>query len=363
MSDVEQALRQALSQVVPDALQQDLVAAGAVKDIRVGWREVKVRVQLGYPCDSLLPALRLQLESLLAPLVGSKRLALELDWKVVAHRTQQEKAPLPKVKNLIAVASGKGGVGKSTTTANLALALAQEGARVGVLDADIFGPSMPTMFGIKEGTRPEIRGEQHFVPPRAHGVQLMSIGFMIDPDTAVVWRGPKASGALQQLATQTLWEDLDYLLVDLPPGTSDIQLTLAQRLPVAGSVVVTTPQEIALADARKGIEMFQKVDINVLGVVENMALHQCSQCGHVDHLFGEGGGTALAGRYRTELLGSMPLVSRIRVQADAGTPVVMAAPDSLEAGLYRSMARRMTALLSLRPGAPQSIVKMAMRPN
>jgi ATP-binding protein involved in chromosome partitioning len=256
-------------------------------------------------------------------------------------------AALDQVSNIIAISSGKGGVGKSTTTVNLALSLQAEGARVGILDADVFGPSLPLMMGIEDGRRPKLKDNKLFIPIEAHGMQTMSMGYLIDEGTPVVFRGPKASGALLQLVEQTLWQKLDYLLIDMPPGTGDIQLTLAQRVPVAGAVVVTTPQDIALLDAIKGIEMFRKTDIRVLGIVENMAMHVCSQCDHVEHIFGEGGGEKVASRYDTTLLGSLPLSRTIREQADGGRPTAIAAPDSAEAQVYLQVARNMAARLSL----------------
>lgn len=250
------------------------------------------------------------------------------------------------IKHIIAVASGKGGVGKSTTAVNLALALAADGASVGLLDADIYGPSQPLMLGVAEGTRPAQRGSQMLEPLIAHGLQTMSIGYLLTEDTPVVWRGPMVSSALQQLLNQTAWENLDYLIIDMPPGTGDIQLTLAQKVPVSGAVIVTTPQDIALLDAKKGIEMFSKVDVPVLGIVENMAVHICSNCGHTDHLFGEGGGDKIAQEYHVPLLGSLPLSRSIREQADGGNPSVVAEPNGPVAAIYRDIARKMVAQLS-----------------
>lgn len=253
---------------------------------------------------------------------------------------------LPGVKKIVAVASGKGGVGKSTVTANLALALAAEGQRVGLLDADIYGPSQGMMLGVPSGTRPQTAGEKHFVPVEALGLQTMSMGYLIDDNTPMVWRGPMAGSALQQLLTQTQWNELDILLIDMPPGTGDIQLTLSQRAAVDGAVIVTTPQNIALLDAKKGIEMFAKVDIPVLGVVENMSTHICSNCGHEEAIFGTGGGEKISSDYDTKLLGRIPLASQIRAEADAGTPTVYADPDSEYAQRFREIARTVIADLA-----------------
>ncbi len=272
---------------------------------------------------------------------------------ISAHRPQGGLQPHPRVRNVIAVGSGKGGVGKSTTAVNLALALAAEGLKVGVLDADIYGPSVPAMLGLSG--RPESPDNKSIEPMRAFGLEAMSIGLLIDPDTPMVWRGPMATGALTQLFNDTLWGDLDVLLVDLPPGTGDIQLTLSQKIPVAGAVIVTTPQDIATLDARKALKMFEKVEVPVLGIIENMAQHVCSQCGHVEHLFGQGGGEAMATHYGVPLLGSLPLEVRIREQGDAGEPVVHAAPQSPAAQAYRQAARALLDALDQRPRVAMSI--------
>jgi ATP-binding protein involved in chromosome partitioning len=280
--------------------------------------------------------------------VPGAKVRVELDWQVEPAQAQHNLPNMKEVKNIIAVASGKGGVGKSTTAVNLALALAAEGAKVGLLDADIYGPSQPLLLGVPDGTRPAQRGSQFLEPVAAHGLQTMSIGYLLTEDTPVVWRGPMVSGALQQLLNQTAWDELDYLIIDMPPGTGDIQLTLAQKVPVAGAVIVTTPQDIALLDAVKGIEMFRKVDVAVLGIVENMAVHICSNCGHQEHLFGSGGGEAIAKDYQVPLLGSLPLARSIREQSDAGSPSVVAEPQGPVAASYRDIARRMAAQLALR---------------
>nr|WP_225540448.1 iron-sulfur cluster carrier protein ApbC [Xanthomonas sp. XNM01] len=274
---------------------------------------------------------------------------IEIRTRIAAHQPQPGLSPAPRVRNVIAVGSGKGGVGKSTTAVNLALALSQLGARVGILDADVYGPSVPAMLGLSG--RPDSPDNKSIEPMRAFGVDAMSIGFLVDQDTPMIWRGPMATGALTQLFTDTLWGDLDYLLVDLPPGTGDIQLTLAQKIPVAGAVIVTTPQEIATLDARKALKMFEKVNVPVLGIVENMAMHVCSSCGHVEHLFGSGGGVAMAEQYGVPLLGSLPLDVRIREQGDAGTPIVVAEPDSALAQAYRATAQTMAVHLAQRPRA------------
>lgn len=249
------------------------------------------------------------------------------------------------VKKIIAVASGKGGVGKSTTSVNLALALQKEGAKVGLLDADIYGPSQQVMLGVAEGTRPEQQGQEYLLPVMAHGLQTMSMGYLVTEKTPMVWRGPMAGGALTQLLTQTLWQDLDYLVIDMPPGTGDIQLTLSQKVAVDGAVIVTTPQDIALLDAQKGIEMFAKVNVPVLGIVENMAVHICSECGHREHLFGDGGGERIATEYGVPLLGALPLSLGIRKNSDAGTPIVAVDPDGDVATMYREIARNVMAQL------------------
>ncbi len=271
-----------------------------------------------------------------------------------AHAVQKGLSPHPRIRNVIAVGSGKGGVGKSTTAVNLAVALQQLGARVGVLDADIYGPSMPAMLGLSG--RPESPDNKSIEPMRAFGVETMSIGFLVEQDSPMIWRGPMATSALTQLFNDTRWDDLDYLLVDLPPGTGDIQLTLAQKIPVAGAVIVTTPQDIATLDARKALKMFEKVEVPVLGIIENMAVHTCSSCGHVEHLFGEGGGQRMAAQYGVPLLGSLPLEIGIREQGDAGTPIVAAAPDSAAAKAYVAAARRMVEELGKRPRAGIPIV-------
>ena len=355
-TDVEAALRS----YQDPYLKQDLLAADCIKSIDIEGGRVRIAIELGYPAEGLCGGVAQLLTSKVEDVAGVETVDVTVGWQVTAGPVQGQLEAMTGVKNIIVVASGKGGVGKSTTAANLALALAAEGARVGVLDADIYGPSMGQMFGIPEGQRPDVKNNQFFVPIEAHGIQLMSMAFLLTEDTPVVWRGPMVSGALQQLLTQTIWNQLDYLVIDMPPGTGDIQLTLAQKVPVTGSVVITTPQDLALIDAKKGIEMFRKVDIPVLGVIENMAVHICSNCGHSEHLFGEGGGSRMAESYSTDLLGSLPLSMMIREQADGGKPTVVAEPESQITMIYRDMARQLAAQLSLQnknePAAPQIFV-------
>ncbi|MFT6028735.1 MAG: ATP-binding protein involved in chromosome partitioning [Oleiphilaceae bacterium] len=330
-------------------LNQDLFSLKTVKKLECEDGKVIVNIEMPYACGSLLGGIKQILETNLEYVDGVESVEINITCKIAAHSAQKEVKSIDGVKNIIAVASGKGGVGKSTTSVNFALALAQEGARVGIIDADIYGPSMGMMLGIPDGQRPETADGKWFVPIPAHGIVANSMAFLVDNNTPMVWRGPKVSGALLQLVTQTKWNNLDYLIVDLPPGTGDIQLTLAQRVPVTGAIIVTTPQDIALLDCKKGIEMFRKVDIDVLGVIENMSVHICSNCGHHEPLFGEGGGHRIAQAYDTEVLGEMPLHKTIREQTDAGNPTVVAEPDSEVAHLYRDIARKASALISQKP--------------
>jgi ATP-binding protein involved in chromosome partitioning len=341
MSLSRKHLESALSRQVDPWMGKDLLALTERMDIDGDL--VSIQLALPYPFASCAEELRDLLVQTLTD-AGAGRVAYDLLLKVPRSKPTNNVESAPPIKNVIVVASGKGGVGKSTTAVNIALALAAEGARVGILDADIYGPSIPTMLGLFN-QRPEIRNEA-FVPLQAFGLQAMSIGFLIDDNNPVVWRGPKVTGALLQLFGQTAWQDLDYLVIDMPPGTGDIQLTLAQRIPVSGAVVVSTPQDIALLDAKKGIEMFRKVSIDVLGVVENMALHVCSNCGHAEAIFGEGGGERIAREYQTELLGQLPLDKSIREQADSGKPTVVAQPDGPLAAHYRHIARRIAVKLA-----------------
>jgi len=339
------AIRAKLSSYMDPYLAQTFDQVRAIGDVRLGGDVVSIELTFGFPVADygaeLLPALQSHLE----PELGGMPIKLILHSNITAHAVQKTLKPLATVKNVVAVASGKGGVGKSTTAANLALAWAAQGARVGLLDADIYGPSQPLMMGLA-GRKPESPDGKHLTPLRAHGVEVMSIGFMVDSEQPMAWRGPMVTQALTQLLGETQWGDLDYLVVDMPPGTGDIQLTLAQRVPVSGAVIVTTPQDIALLDARKGLKMFEKVEVRVLGVVENMSMHVCVSCGHVEHVFGSGGGARMAEQYGVQLLGELPLDIRIREDADGGMPTVVAEPGSARALAYFRMARRTAARLA-----------------
>jgi ATP-binding protein involved in chromosome partitioning len=316
---------------------KDFVATRSVRNLRVADGKVALEIELGYPGKSQFDPIRRQVADALKA-AGAASASVTVRSKVVAHAVQRGVKLVPGIKNIIAVASGKGGVGKSTTAVNLALALHAEGASVGILDADIYGPSQPMMLGI--AGHPESKDNKTLEPMEGHGLQAISIGFMIDVDTPMVWRGPMVTQALEQLLKDTRWRELDYLVVDLPPGTGDIQLTLAQKVPVTGVVIVTTPQDIALIDARKGLKMFEKVGIPILGVVENMSIHVCPKCGHESHIFGEGGAARMCKDYGTELLGQLPLDAAIREQADSGKPTVVSDPDGRVAAIYRQIARR-----------------------
>jgi ATP-binding protein involved in chromosome partitioning len=338
MSVSEQQVQSALKELIDPNTQKDFMATKSARNIKVDGGKVTLDVVLPYPAKMVSGQIKAMIEDKIKSVAGVESASASITWKVVAHSVQKGVKLIPGVKNIIAVASGKGGVGKSTTAVNLALALAAEGANVGMLDADIYGPSQPTMLGIHG--RPESPDGQNLEPMIGHGLQAMSIGFLIDVETPMVWRGPMVTQALEQLLNQTKWKDLDYLVVDLPPGTGDIQLTLAQRVPVTGAVIVTTPQDIALIDARKGLKMFEKVGVPILGVVENMSLHICSSCGHEERIFGEGGGERMCKDYGTEFLGALPLDIRIREETDAGKPTVVAEPESRVAEIYRAIARR-----------------------
>jgi ATP-binding protein involved in chromosome partitioning len=335
----------ALKAYVDPYLEKDLVSAHAVKDIQVDGGKVTVQVELGFPNAGYRGQLAADVEAQIKGIDGVEAVVVEVNTKVTSHAVQKGLKPIKGIKNIIAVASGKGGVGKSTTAVNLALALTAEGARVGILDADIYGPSQPRMLGVH--AKPESPDGQSLNPIVSHGLEAMSIGFLIDEETPMIWRGPMVTQALEQLLNDTNWSDLDYLVVDLPPGTGDTQLTLAQKVPVSGAVIVTTPQDIALLDARKGLKMFQKVEVPVLGVIENMSIHICSNCGHEEHIFGEGGGKRMAEQYGVTLLGELPLDIRIREEADSGKPTVVVEPDSRISEIYREIARRVAAKLSI----------------
>ncbi|MDD5031013.1 MAG: iron-sulfur cluster carrier protein ApbC [Rhodoferax sp.] len=344
MTLTEQNLLDALKGVIDPNTGGDFVTTKALKNLSVNGTDVAFDVELGYPAKSQIPALRHALIAAAKAVAGVANVSANVTSKITAHAVQRGVALLPKVKNIVAVASGKGGVGKSTTAVNLALALAAEGASVGLLDADIYGPSIPMMMGI-EG-RPESTDGQTMEPLENYGVQVMSIGFLVAQDEAMIWRGPMATQALEQLLRQTNWRELDYLIVDMPPGTGDIQLTLSQKVPMTGAVIVTTPQDIALLDARKGIKMFEKVGVPILGIVENMAVHVCSNCGQVEHIFGADGGKKMAADYAMDYLGALPLAMQIRVQADGGQPTVVSDPDSEVAGLYRAVARKVALAIA-----------------
>jgi ATP-binding protein involved in chromosome partitioning len=344
-SAAESATREHLSTYVDPYLGISLGEANSIVALTQADGVLTVVLEFGFPCADYHDELASALERHLAPLATGARLNLSVRANIRPHAVQNTLKPLTGVKNIVAVASGKGGVGKSTTAANLALAWAIQGARVGLLDADIYGPSQPIMMGLT-GQKPTSDDGKHLTPLRAHGVEVMSIGFMIDAEQPMVWRGPMVTQALTQLLGDTLWGALDYLVIDMPPGTGDIQLTLAQRVPVSGAVIVTTPQDIALLDARKGLKMFEKVSVRVLGVVENMSVHICSQCGHAEHIFGSGGGALMAANYGVALLGELPLDIRIRAEADGGVPTVVADPGSARAQAYLHMARRTAARLA-----------------
>jgi ATP-binding protein involved in chromosome partitioning len=344
MSLSEQSILDAVQTVIDPNTGQDFVSAKQLKNLRIDGGDVAFDIELGYPAKSQIPALRKALTAAVRGVASVENVHASLSSKIVAHAVQRGVQLLPNVKNVVAVASGKGGVGKSTTAVNLALALAAEGARVGILDADIYGPSQPMMMGISG--RPESVDGKSMEPMENYGVQVMSIGFLVDADEAMIWRGPMATQALEQLLRQTNWADLDYLIIDMPPGTGDIQLTLSQRVPLTGAVIVTTPQDIALLDAKKGVKMFEKVGVPLLGLVENMAVHVCEHCGHVEHIFGEDGGKRMAAQYKMDYLGALPLNLSIRVQADSGRPSVVSDPDGEIAALYKRVARQMAVKIA-----------------
>ena len=344
MAVTEQGLMEALRTVVDPNTGTDFVSARAIRNLTIGDGDVAFDVELGYPAKSQIPEFRKALVAAARTVPGVGNVSVNVHSKIIAHAVQRGVQLMPNVKNIVAVASGKGGVGKSTTAANLALALAAEGASVGILDADIYGPSVPMMLGISG--KPESDDGKTMDPLENYGLQVMSIGFLVAQDEAMIWRGPMATQALEQLLRQTNWRDLDYLIVDMPPGTGDIQLTLSQSVPMTGAVIVTTPQDIALLDAKKGIKMFQKVGVPILGIVENMAVHVCSQCGHAEHIFGADGGKKMAAEYEMDYLGALPLDMQIRLQADSGKPTVVAAPDSEVAAIYRAVARQVAVSIA-----------------
>jgi len=344
MSVSELQIQTALKEITDPNTEKDFIATKSARNIKVSGSDVSLDVELGYPAKTQFELIRKMVQAKLGSIAGIGKVTVNVASKIVSHSVQRGVKLIPEVKNIIAVASGKGGVGKSTTAVNLALALAAEGASVGMLDADIYGPSQPTMLGITG--RPESRDGKTLEPMMGHGLQAISIGFMIDVDTPMVWRGPMVTQALEQLLKDTHWKGVDYLVVDLPPGTGDIQLTLAQKVPVTGAVIVTTPQDIALIDARKGLKMFEKVGIPIIGIVENMSTHICSNCGHEEHIFGAGGAEKMCKDFNAEFLGALPLDIRIREQTDSGKPTVVADPDGRSAEIYRRIARRVAVKIS-----------------
>jgi ATP-binding protein involved in chromosome partitioning len=347
MTDIVKAdVENALKTIIDPNHGLDLISAKSVKSIVVENNAVSLKIELGYPALSYHEELKSLVEQRLKTLEGIANISVEVSTKIISHAVQQALKPQPNIKNIIAVASGKGGVGKSTTAVNLALALAAEGANVGILDADIYGPSIPTMLGLSG--YPESRDNKTMLPKIAYNIQTMSIGYLVDAGQAMIWRGPMVTNALQQLLRDTNWDNVDYLIVDLPPGTGDIQLTLSQQIPVSGAIIVTTPQDIALIDAQRGLGMFQKVNVPVLGIVENMSMHICSNCGHSEPIFGTGGGVVMAETNHVDFLGALPLDINIRIQADSGQPTVAVDPNSPAAQMYKAIARKATAKLALK---------------
>lgn len=345
MSSVENKIRQALEAFIDPLTQRSLGAQKSIKELQIRDGELRLGIELPYPAQTRLALLRAELSSIVAEEEADLKTVLDIHWKITPHAVQANIPRVPGIKNIIAVASGKGGVGKSTTAVNLALALQQEGAHVGILDADVYGPSQPTMLGIAD-QKPQSEDGKMMLPLIAHGLQVNSMGFLVDADQAMIWRGPMATQALRQLLNETQWNNLDYLIIDMPPGTGDIQLTLAQSVPVTGAVIVTTPQDIALLDARRGIRMFEKVNVPILGVVENMSTHVCSNCGHEEAIFGSGGGEKICHDYGIPFLGSLPLDMQIRSQTDGGKPTVVSDPHGTIAQDYRNIAYQVVAALA-----------------
>ncbi len=347
MADVNASqVEEALKAYIDPYTEKDLVATKAIRDIKIDGDKVTVEVQLGYPADGFKAEMTSKLKPMVEAIDGVSEATVNVSSKIVAHTVQKGVNMISGVKNIIAIASGKGGVGKSTTAVNLALALTKEGATVGILDADIYGPSQPRMLGVSG--QPESADGKSLEPLNSYHIQSMSIGYLIDEETPMIWRGPMVTQALEQLLNDTKWKDVDYLIIDLPPGTGDIQLTLAQKVPVTGAIIVTTPQDIALLDARKGLKMFEKVEVPVLGIIENMSLHICSECGHEEHIFGSGGGEKISDQYNVDLLGALPLDMSIRVGTDEGKPTVVADPEGRITEIYCDIARRVTAKLAMR---------------
>lgn len=363
MAISEQAVAAKLSELKDDYTEKDYVSGKEARNIRVDGNDVTLDIVLGYPAKSVIGSVAERVTAKLRELPGVGKVQVNVSSKIVAHQAQRGVQLINGVRNIIAVASGKGGVGKSTVAVNLALALAAEGASVGLLDADIYGPSQPTMLGL-QGQKPQSPDGKSLEPMRNHGVQAMSIGFLVDVEQPMVWRGPMVTGALEQLLRDTRWDNLDYLIVDMPPGTGDIQLTLAQKVPVTGAVIVTTPQDIALIDARKGLKMFEKVSVPILGIIENMSYHICSNCGHEEHVFGEGGGARMAQDYKVALLGSLPLDIKVREQADSGRPTVVSDPNSKVAQIYKDIARRVAVRVAgLQQDRSSSFPKIVIQNN
>ena len=347
MADVTEAIVETkLKEYIDPFLEKDLVSSKMLRKITIEGDQVLVDVVLGFPAKSYQEELAAKLKSMIESIDGVSKARANVSFAIQAHSVQKGVKTIDGIKNIIAIASGKGGVGKSTTATNMALALSAEGAKVGILDADIYGPSQPRMMGITG--KPESKDGKTLEPMVSYNIQTMSIGFLVDEETPMIWRGPMVTQALQQLLGDTNWQDLDYLIVDLPPGTGDVQLTLAQQVPVSGAVIVTTPQDIALLDARKGLKMFEKVEVPVLGIIENMSIHICNECGHEEHIFGEGGGQRMSEDYDVDFLGALPLDKTIREEVDNGRPSVIANPDGRIAQIYKDIARRTTAKLSLK---------------